>query len=161
MTEIQRYTAADASGEIVLQFDAFEVDSEANTPAGGRLVAGDYSPAEHYIDANGTVQPYSEGQRLAKALGPAAPMVRPRWCNASFTWQESASAAEMEVVLAPRLRAQRDALLAACDWTQMPDSPVSDALRAAWRAYRQALRDVSRQAGWPAAVVWPTAPSDV
>jgi len=37
-----------------------------------------------------------------------------------------------------RLRIQRDRLLAASDWTQTADAPVD---RAAWAAYRQALRD--------------------
>ncbi len=41
-------------------------------------------------------------------------------------------------VLAARMRYQRDLLLAASDWTQMPDAPVD---KAAWAAYRQALRD--------------------
>ena len=37
-----------------------------------------------------------------------------------------------------RMRLRRDALLAASDWTQHLDAPVD---RAAWAAYRQALRD--------------------
>ena len=37
-----------------------------------------------------------------------------------------------------RMRLRRDALLAASDWTQVADAPVD---RAAWAAYRQALRD--------------------
>ena len=39
------------------------------------------------------------------------------------------------------MRAQRDAFLAASDWTQTPDSPLSDADRQAWATYRQQLRD--------------------
>ena len=41
-------------------------------------------------------------------------------------------------ILAGRMRHQRDRLLAASDWTQHLDAPVD---RAAWAAYRQALRD--------------------
>lgn len=41
-------------------------------------------------------------------------------------------------ILAVRMRVQRDRLLAASDWTQTADAPVD---RAAWAAYRQALRD--------------------
>lgn len=47
---------------------------------------------------------------------------------------------EEELALA-NMRHRRDALLAASDWTQMPDSPLSDEQRAAWATYRQALRD--------------------
>lgn len=39
------------------------------------------------------------------------------------------------------MRAQRDAFLAASDWTQMPDSTLTDEQRQAWATYRQALRD--------------------
>ena len=56
------------------------------------------------------------------------------------------------------VRRQRDALIAACDWTQMPDAPLTAAQRAAWAAYRQALRDVPAQAGFPTAINWPIKP---
>jgi hypothetical protein len=39
------------------------------------------------------------------------------------------------------LRQQRQAMLAATDWTQLPDSPLSDDVKAAYASYRQALRD--------------------
>lgn len=49
-------------------------------------------------------------------------------------------------------RAQRDRLLAACDWTQLGDAPLSADSKAAWVAYRQALRDLDMSAAdWPAA----------
>lgn len=53
------------------------------------------------------------------------------------------------------VRAERDALLAASDWTQVADAPVDSA---AWAVYRQALRDVPQDYATPDAVVWPTAP---
>lgn len=61
-------------------------------------------------------------------------------------------------VLAAEARAQRDRLLAACDWTQLPDAPLDRALRAAWAAHRSALRDVTQQPGFPAEIAWPAAP---
>jgi len=39
-------------------------------------------------------------------------------------------------------RHQRNNLLAECDWTQLPDSPLSDAAKLEWQNYRQALRDL-------------------
>ena len=39
------------------------------------------------------------------------------------------------------LRAERNRLLANSDWTQMPDSPLTDEQRKAWATYRQQLRD--------------------
>lgn len=51
------------------------------------------------------------------------------------------------------IRAERNALLAQCDWTQLPDAPVD---AAAWVVYRQALRDITTQAD-PFNVIWPIA----
>lgn len=42
---------------------------------------------------------------------------------------------------------KRNRLLAESDWTQLPDSPLPDAGRAAWADYRQRLRDMDLQAG--------------
>lgn len=53
-------------------------------------------------------------------------------------------------------RARRDRLLAACDWTQVSDAPVD---AAAWATYRQALRDVPQQEGFPENITWPEAPA--
>lgn len=60
-----------------------------------------------------------------------------------------------------RVRAQRDELLADTDWTQVLDAPIDAQSREAYRVYRQALRDVPEQEGFPAAVVWPELPAPV
>lgn len=57
--------------------------------------------------------------------------------------------------IAEAIRAQRNQLLTQSDWTQMPDAPVD---QAAWATYRQALRDIPQQEGFPFNVVWPTSP---
>lgn len=54
------------------------------------------------------------------------------------------------------VRAERNAKLAACDWTQLPDAPVD---HAAWATYRQALRDVTNQSD-PFNIQWPVAPAE-
>lgn len=61
-------------------------------------------------------------------------------------------------LLAKDIRAERDALLTACDWTQMSDCPLSDTVKASWATYRQSLRDVPEQEGFPTDVVWPVSP---
>ena len=49
-------------------------------------------------------------------------------------------------------RRKRDRLLAASDWTQMPDSPLDEETKAAWATYRQALRDLDMSGtDWPVA----------
>jgi hypothetical protein len=65
---------------------------------------------------------------------------------------------EQEVLeqLAAQGRAQRDSLLASTDWTQLPDVP--QATREAYAVYRQALRDVPQQDGFPLTITWPEHP---
>lgn len=53
------------------------------------------------------------------------------------------------------VRTQRDALLADSDWTQVSDAPVN---HQAWAEYRQALRDLPQQAGFPTEITWPVKP---
>lgn len=62
--------------------------------------------------------------------------------------------------LASEVRVKRNAALTASDWTQLPDAQaaMSESMRLAWAAYRQALRDVSNQPGFPQTVEWPVTP---
>jgi hypothetical protein len=62
-----------------------------------------------------------------------------------------------EDVAAAMQREQRDKLLTATDWTQGADVPQST--RNKWAAYRQALRDVPQQPGFPTEVIWPAKPA--
>ena len=59
------------------------------------------------------------------------------------------------------IRRVRNQLLAACDWTQMPDAPVTPEVRAAWAAYRQALRDVTNGVTDPDQIIWPERPDNI
>lgn len=66
---------------------------------------------------------------------------------------------EADIAAAPAarwsvVRAERNARLAASDWTQLPDAPVD---AAAWAIYRQALRDITSQDD-PFNIVWPPEP---
>ena len=57
--------------------------------------------------------------------------------------------------LATEARDKRNALLSQSDWTQAADAPVD---QTAWATYRQALRDITDQAGFPENIDWPIAP---
>lgn len=80
-----------------------------------------------------------------------------------FTDRDGATAAQQEAEYkamkdaerAKIVRDQRTSYLSECDWTQLADSPVNVA---AWAAYRQQLRDVPAQAGFPWNVQWPNKP---
>jgi len=59
---------------------------------------------------------------------------------------------EVHVDAEDRVRKKRDNLLAQCDWTQVADAPVD---KTAWAIYRQSLRDIPEQDGFPNNVIWP------
>lgn len=68
--------------------------------------------------------------------------VRP--CNAQETAQQAA-----------QVRSTRNAKLKDSDWTQVADAPVD---KTAYATYRQALRDITAQSGFPWEVTWPIQP---
>ena len=82
--------------------------------------------------------------------------------NIPFTAEEEAArdAAEAEWAAgaddrkAEEVRQERDSLLSETDWMACSDVTMSDE----WRTYRQALRDIPSQEGFPNSVTWPTKP---
>lgn len=81
---------------------------------------------------------------------------------ASFTnGSEIESLVESAPTPAPteeQIRQQRNVLLLRSDWTQLPDAQLTPEKKAEWATYRQALRDVTTQAGYPTTIDWPVAP---
>jgi len=78
-------------------------------------------------------------------------------------WYTKYSVAEMDADAiaaknteqAKAMREQRGEKLKDSDWTQVADAPVD---KAVWATYRQALRDITAQSGFPWSVTWPDAP---
>ena len=96
--------------------------------------------------------------RIADSLGPVpegftlnAP---PSDCH---VWDGQAWQADLALQLAA-LRRERNVRLADTDWTQMPDVNMPDETRQAWRAYRQALRDLTEN--WTPETPWPALPTE-
>lgn len=75
------------------------------------------------------------------------------WYLEGHVPQKPAAAAAGEI------RAERDRRLSASDWTQMADNPLTEDECLLWRQYRQALRDMPQQEGFPENIVWPEKPS--
>ena len=69
--------------------------------------------------------------------------------------QEAAYKAIKDAEQASAVRQSRSDKLADCDWTQVADAPVD---KAVWATYRQALRDIPAQSGFPWTIVWPESP---
>ena len=68
---------------------------------------------------------------------------------------EVAYKAQKDAEQAKNVRATRDQKLAECDWTQVADAPVD---KTVWATYRQALRDITAQEGFPWTVTYPEKP---
>jgi hypothetical protein len=68
--------------------------------------------------------------------------------------QEAAYQANLDSKAASSIRATRDALLKETDWMALSDVTLS----AEMSAYRQALRDITAQEGFPNEVIWPVKP---
>jgi hypothetical protein len=68
---------------------------------------------------------------------------------------EAAYKATKDAEQSASVRTSRNDKLAACDWTQLADSTAD---KTVWATYRQSLRDVTAQDGFPWNVTWPEAP---
>jgi len=53
---------------------------------------------------------------------------------------------------------KRNKLLTDSDWTQIPNGPLSPEAVQQWAVYRQELRDVPEQSGFPMRIIWPVSP---
>lgn len=72
-----------------------------------------------------------------------------------YTSAEIAALQPSNDQLAAETRTKRNTLLTASDWTQVLDTPVD---QDKWADYRQELRDISKQSGFPVNVIWPVEP---
>lgn len=74
-----------------------------------------------------------------------------------YVWGSAVKAWHKDPVLSAALvRRTRTALLQKSDWTQLPDVPSET--KDQWAKYRQLLRDITDQAGFPESVIWPNKP---
>lgn len=128
---------------------AVSADLDANMAEGQSAIWGEFSAASHYVAA-GSPTPF-----------PDKPGAWASWDWSGKCWTDPRDAAwyaaERERLLAI-LREERDTRLTACDWSQLPDAPLTAEGLAAWRAYRQALRDLPDNTADPARPDWPTPP---
>lgn len=61
--------------------------------------------------------------------------------------------------ISAEVRAKRNRILTDTDYLVTPDYPISDVDLEVVKAYRQDLRDISKQNGFPLDVVWPEKPA--
>jgi hypothetical protein len=80
--------------------------------------------------------------------------------NLWSTYSSLPSQEEQDAMAAAANRDTRNQLLSDSDWTQIPDSPVINEVKAGWVIYRTALRNLTAHENWPnlEADDWPTKP---
>lgn len=105
--------------------------------------------------SGGTVYQYSQFggiEQLSDGKWYTKYILGPVFANSE---DEAAYKAQKDAERAVSVRQERNRSLTDCDWTQLADSPVD---KDAWATYRQALRDVPAQAGFPWNIDWPEKP---
>ena len=114
--------------------------------------------------SGGTVYQYSQAQGVEQidgkwytkyVLGPTFIDTVVDGVTTTAAEHEAAYKAQKDAEQAKSARATRDEKLSECDWTQVADAPVD---KQVWATYRQALRDITAQEGFPWTVTWPESP---
>ena len=128
----------------------------------------DFAPinVELPIDENGNLPVGTELDQYLVGFIPTWHLARQeRLANGISNANEIASLVEPEPVIEPTLeqtsneiRTIRNDLLSKSDWTQTLDAPLIEVEKNAWAEYRQALRDIPMQNGFPTNIQWPMAP---
>ena len=115
----------------------------------------------------GTVYQYSQAAGVEQidgkwytkyVLGPVFIDTTVEGVTTTAAEHEAAYKAQKDAEQAKSVRASRDSKLAECDWRVIKAAETATTLDSAWATYRQALRDVTGQSGFPWTITWPDAP---
>ena len=100
--------------------------------------------------------PQAQPTRYQVAFRDGVEQVEGKWYTKySVADLDAEGIAAKDAEQAKSVRTQRGEKLKDSDWTQVADAPVD---KAAWAAHRQALRDITAQAGFPWTIDWPEQP---
>jgi len=145
--------AVEISRERYKELMAGKASGERVTIVDGDIVT--YAPPVYSPDGTKRNDRDPDDPLITKA--PPEGLHVPQWDGEQWVEGETAEQREARKKKeADAEREQRNALLAASDWSVLPDAPVAD--QQAWIDYRQALRDVPEQEGFPTDIDWPTKP---
>jgi hypothetical protein len=128
-----------ATGEISRTVQTDDVDSQIQS--GESYVEGSIDSSAYYID-NG--------------VAVAIPAQTSPYSVFDFTTKQWVLVENLAIA---DVLPKRQKLLYASDWTQIPNGPLTTAQQAAWATYRQELRDIPQQSGYPYNVIFPTPPA--
>lgn len=121
------------------------------------FAAGDFTPPSGYVVVTDNPQPSYDYRTQSITLDGAIErngQWEKNWVVSELSEEEKSGVRSRQENV---VRAQRNNKLAQSDWTQGKD--ISDAISTKWAAYRQALRDVPSQPGFPWDINWPVEPT--
>lgn len=143
MTQIKHFYVHNAQGRILRSGYCVAEDFALQALGEGEiLVEGQADPIEHIV---------VDGQLVNR---PPSPSPHHQWDFDNLQWTIDIA----QVMNA--VRAARNLKLRASDWVELPDNlaRMPEQELAAWRAYRQALRDITNDLDINN-IVWPVAPN--
>lgn len=129
---------------------------QLNTPPGCHVVLGEHDRSRFRVrwtcDDFGTLQP---GVVLYRPPPPDdTDLVAWAWDESAWMWRPMPTAAAVAIDMG----AERDRRLSATDWVVARAIERGEPVPRAWVIYREALRNLSDQPGWPTSVEWPSSP---
>lgn len=134
------YTIYDSTtGQILRVVNTNEIESQVGQ--GESFIEGEFDDVTYYIENDAAVEI------------PPQPSQYSTFDFATKQWVLTPDRAMSDVAI------KRNKLLFSSDWTQIPNNPLTSQQQADWATYRQQLRDVTSQSGYPYNVVWPVAPT--
>jgi hypothetical protein len=142
------------TGEIVQSGVCSDDDYQHQIISDCQTIEGKSDYKLNYV-VNGQIQTYTDVQREAKAAAHPLYFV---WSNSSFSWVDPTTPDQQKATQISVVNTKRDNLLSASDWIVVRATDQGTAIPAEWKTYRQALRDIPTQTGYPFNVVWPTSP---
>lgn len=138
----------------IINFDGLRKEfnnvSFPSTPTDEHFITRGYEP---YIDS--PMPEFNQGQKAVRSE--SLSKIDGKW---QYSWTvTSLTAEEQQKVnegIAGAIREERNRLLRDSDWTQGKD--IDSSISTPWAAYRQQLRDITQQGGFPLSVNWPQKP---
>jgi len=126
-------------------------NQKAQWEDGEYLVKADYRNADYWKKETGEKVEFRLDDEPDDTMTDIEPTDRDaQWIEEESRWEIPQEVKEQ------RIRDERDNLLKETDYIMMPDYPLSD--KSEWQTYRQALRDITDQSGFPDNVTWPVKP---
>lgn len=155
--ELKQYSFYDkTTGEIVLTGILSETSVSKRLEKNSNLqaVIGNFSNKDYYFK-NNLLQEYTADQK-AKKLKIPSPFFYGTWNNETMSWVLDTDTSLLET----SIKAERNKLLNETDWTDTLSAKnrLGEELYNSWQIYRQQLRDITTQPGYPQQVTWPQPP---